>query len=117
MKETYSYTFNTRELNRLFNIDGEKTLSETFTGTKWGEHFPGMLGQKHSEKTKRKMSESALGKNKPHLHKGGKIIKDGEVYEYTCLSHASKELNLSTSHLSEVMSGKRQTVKGWSRCG
>ena len=73
--KTYMYKFDTTKLCELFNVDGATTYEETFEYTQSGYHFPGMLGKKHSEKTKKKMSLSAQ-KSKPHLHKGGKIIKD-----------------------------------------
>ena len=109
-----SYVWNTTKICETFNVSGSTTLSETYEGIVTGIHFPGMLGQKHSEETKKKMSEAAH-KNKPHLHKGGKIIKDNNIYEFTCLSHACKDLNLSIGHLCEVMSGKRKSVKGWKK--
>lgn len=110
--KTYTYKFDTTKLCEFFNIDGATIYEETFECTKRGYHFPGMLGKKHSEKTKKKMSLSAQ-KNKPNLHKGGKIIKDGKIFEFDCITKAAKELNLNTSHLSELLSGKRKSHKGW----
>jgi hypothetical protein len=108
-----SYRFNTKSLCDLFNIDGATILEETFEYIKCGVYFHGMLGQKHSEETKLKMSKSATGIKRPSLHKSGKIIKDGKVFEFSCLSHAAKELKISCGHLSELLSGKRKSVKGW----
>ena len=68
---------------------------------------------KHSETTKYKMSVSNLGKTKPSLHKGGKVIKDGILEEFDCISHFCKKHNLSTGHVCEMMQGKRKSVKGW----
>ena len=68
---------------------------------------------KHSETTKYKMRVSNLGKTKPSLHKGGKVIKDGILEEFDCLSHFCKKHNLSTGHVCEMMQGKRKSVKGW----
>lgn len=113
-----SYTWDTTELCKVFNIPETATvISETYEAIPTGTPFiGGMTGVKHSEETKKKMSKSAP-RSRPHLHRGGKIIKDGDVYEFTCLSHACKELNLSVGHLSELMSGKRHTVKGWRKYG
>lgn len=108
-----SYKFDTTKICEVFNIEGATILEETFEYIKCGIHFPGMLGQKHSEETKMKMSISATGTKRPTLHKGGKIIKDNQIYEFTCLSHAAKELKISSGHLSELLSGKRKSVKGW----
>ena len=72
----------------------------------------GMTGKKHSNKTIKKMRESAT-KLKPHLHKGGKLVKDGKVVEFSCLSHFCKEYKLSSGHICELLQGKRKSVKGW----
>ena len=54
------------------------------------------------------------GHTYPHLQKGGKIIsKDGEIVEFDCITHISKELNLTPSKLGAVLSGKRKSHKGW----
>lgn len=110
--KTHTYTFDTTNLCKLFNVSGAQIIKETYEYIPGKYHFLGMLGKKHSKKTKKKMSLSAK-KHKPHLHRGGKIIKDGKIYEFSCLSHAAKDLKLSTGHLSELLSGKRKTVKGW----
>jgi|DEB0MinimDraft_6_1074348.scaffolds.fasta_scaffold143184_2 hypothetical protein len=75
----------------------------------------GMTGKKHSRETRKKMSKSAI-KTKPKLHKGGTIITpNGKKVKFSCLSHFCKEHNLSSGHVSELMSGKRNSVKGWTR--
>jgi len=54
------------------------------------------------------------GHTYPHFQKEGKIIsKEGEIVEFDCISHISKELNLNPSHLGQVLSGKRKSHKGW----
>ena len=54
------------------------------------------------------------GHTYPHLQKGGKIIsKGGEIVEFDCITHISKELNLNPSKLGSVLSGKRKSHKGW----
>ena len=73
----------------------------------------GMLHNRpHTEDAKKKMRETP----KPGLHKGGTIIApNGKKVKFTCLSHFCKEYGLSRGHVSELMSGKRHTVKGWKR--
>ena len=73
------------------------------------------LGFRHSETTKVKMSKSMTGIGKPSLHKGGTLVRDGEVVSFTCLSHFCKEHKLSSGHVCELLQGKRKTVKGWKR--
>lgn len=73
----------------------------------------GMCGKKHTKKTRELMSKSAMGTKKPSLHKGGKLIKDDRIVEFSCLSHFCKENNLSTGHICELLQGKRKSVKGW----
>ena len=78
----------------------------------------GMKNKKHSDETKMKMRKSALGRSNPNTHKAGSIISEhGEIIHFNCLSEVCKKLNLKTSHLSEVLSGKRKTVKGWKKYG
>lgn len=73
----------------------------------------GMTGKKHNPQTIKKMRESALGSKKPSLYKSGKLIKDGKIVEFSCLSHFCKENNLSSGHICELLQGKRKSVKGW----
>jgi hypothetical protein len=73
----------------------------------------GMSGKKHSKKTRDKMSKSSVGKNRPTLHKSGRLIKDDKIVEFSCLSHFCKEYKLSVGHVSELLQGKRKSVKGW----
>ena len=72
----------------------------------------GMSGKKHTNKSIEKMKKSAK-KSKPHLHKGGKLVKDGNIVEFSCLSHFCKEHKLSSGHICELLQGKRKSVKGW----
>lgn len=132
----HSYIWDTTKLCETFNVDGATIVSETYEYIS-GNHFSGMLGKKHSEETKKKMSEIAKGrdmskaietsskkrKGKPALNKGceypqfqkgGKIIsKEGEIIEFDCISHICKKLNLNPTHLGQVLSGKRKSHRGW----
>ena len=111
--EIFTYSYNTKNICKLFNVEGATVLSETYEGKREGEQFiGGMTGHTHSEETKRKMSKSAP-KSRPHLHKMGKLVKNGIIVEFNCLSHFCKEHKLSTGHVSELLSGKRNSVKGW----
>lgn len=138
MAETHTIKFNSKKLCEIFNISGETIYEETYECISRKTPFSaGMLGQKHSEETKKKMSEIAKGrdmrkaieasskkrKGKPALNKGceypkfqksGKIIsKEGEIIEFNCISHICRELNLNPSHIGQVLSGKRKSHKGW----
>ena len=64
----------------------------------------------HTAAAKQKMRETG----KPTLHKAGTIISpNGEKVKFSCLTHFCKEYGLSTGHVSELLSGKRKSVKGW----
>jgi hypothetical protein len=66
----------------------------------------------HTEEAKQKMRESG----KPGLHKKGTVVSPtGEIVKFSCLTHFCKENKLSTGHVSELLNGKRNTVKGWKR--
>ncbi len=66
----------------------------------------------HTEEAKQKMRES----EKPGLHKKGTVVSPtGEIVKFSCLTHFCKENKLSTGHVSELLNGKRNTVKGWKR--
>ena len=136
-KKLITYKFNTTNLCKVFNISGAQIIEDTFEGTQNKYNFSGMLNLKHSEKTKKKMSEIAKGrdmrkaieasskkrKGKPALNKGceypqfqkgGKIIsKEGEIIEFDCISQICKKLNLNPSHLGQVLLGKRKSHRGW----
>ena len=62
--KTHSYIWNTTKLCETFNVNGATILSETYECIVTGVHFLGMKGQKHSEETKKKMSEKAMGPKK-----------------------------------------------------
>ena len=73
----------------------------------------GMLHNRpHTEEAKKKMRETG----KPSLCKSGTVVSPtGEIVKFSCLSHFCKENNLSSGHVSELLNGKRNTVKGWKR--
>jgi hypothetical protein len=74
----------------------------------------GMTGKKHNSKTIEKMHKSSINIQKPHLHKGGKLIdREGNIIQFSCLSHFCKEYKLSSGHVCELLQGKRKSVKGW----
>ena len=78
----------------------------------------GMKNKKHSDDTKLKMKQSSLGRSNSSTHKSGSIISEnGEIVHFNCLSEVCRRLNLRSSHLSEVLSGKRKSVKGWKKYG
>ena len=116
-KNTKTEWWDTTTLCKVFNIDGAMSMlvpTEGIPGTKGGRQMgTGMLGRKHTEETKKKMSASAP-RSRPHLHKGGTVISpEGETVYYSTLSHFCKEHGLSSGHVSEMMNGKRRSVKGW----
>lgn len=114
MRKTLSYKWDTTDICKFFNVDGATILEETYEAELTGPRFVGgMTGHNHSDETKKKISEVQTGVTRPATYKGGKIIKDGVVYEFTCLATACKELGLNKGHLSEMMNDKRRTVKGW----
>ena len=68
-----------------------------------------------SKETRNKIRMAHLNREKPHLHKGGTLIKDGNCISFTCLSHFCKENGLSSGHVCELLQGKRKSVKGWTK--
>lgn len=74
----------------------------------------GMVGKKHKPQTIEKMHKSSINTQKPHLHKGGRLINEkGNIIQFSCLSHFCKEHKLSSGHVCELLQGKRKSVKGW----
>ena len=111
-------------------------VEDTFEVTYVGHYFPGMLGQKHSEETKKKISESAkgrdmskavaasvkarkgkpspcIGKEHPQFRKKGKLIKDGVIYEVDGIMRFGEEHNVNYAHIGNVLNGKRKSHKGF----
>jgi hypothetical protein len=106
------YDDSTRKLYSKVTAFYWNNLSEEDRKLRLKNH--GMTGKKHSTKTREKMSKSAIGTTKPSLHKGGTVVSPtGEIVHFKSLRHFCKEQGLSVSHVSELMSGKRKSVKGW----
>ena len=108
---TVEYSFDT--IAEFFDLEPTPPCVDTFEAS-GGQAFGGsMTGEKHSDYTKQLMREAALGKPKPSLHRGGALVRDGKVFEFTCLRHFCKENGLSSGHVCELLKGKRKSVKGW----
>ena len=109
---SYKGNFNTDALSAVLNLP---TLGDILIDTSLDEEVKsyGMLHNRpHTEQAKQKMRDTP----KPGLHKAGTIIApNGEKVKFACLSHFCKEYKLSSGHVSELMSGKRNSVKGWKR--
>lgn len=90
-----------------------KAYWASLTSEEKEERLSHLYGRHCSEETRAKMSKSMAGLKKPSLHKGGTLVKNGNVVEFTCLSHFCKENGLSSGHVCELLQGKRKTVKGW----
>ena len=136
--------WDTTLLCKTFNIDGacsilvdNSPIHHGFVGTYWGG---GMHGLRHSEETKERMRQSALGrdmskaiaesikvtKGKPAHNRGavykefrkeGSLIKDGKVYFVKGIAEFCKKYNLNASHIGSVLSGKRKSHKGFRKHG
>ena len=130
--------WDTTKLCEAFSCDGAMCLLSDDTPVK--NHLPVCRGRvpgfHHSEKTKRRIIESAKGRdmskvvaasvaarrgkpahNKgaeyPHLRTTGKLIKDGVVYEVDGIMRFAKEHNISYAHIGSVLNGKRKSHKGF----
>lgn len=127
--------WDTTTLCESFNVDGASCIFVDATPVK-NNSIGGMVGLKHSDDTKERMRQSALGRdmtevvkaaikantgktahNKgdvyPHLRKTGKLMKDGVVYEVNGIMAFAKEHNLMYARVGEVLSGKRRIHRGW----
>ena len=59
------------------------------------------------------MGGTNKGEVYPESQKGGRLMKDGVVYEFNCITHFSKEHGLNNCHVGNVLNGKRRSHKGW----
>ena len=118
-EKTISYKWDTTNICTTFDVGGATILEETYEAKTYPVPFRGgMTGVSHTTETKRKMSNSKTGIPRPTLHKGGTVVSPtGEVVHYNVLSHFCQEHRLSVGHVSEMMNGKRHTVKGWKKYG
>lgn len=72
-------------------------------------------GRKKSDEEKEKIRQSKLGKQQYHKRVGGKLVKDGEVVEFSCIKYFCIERSLNRSHISQVLKGKRKSHQGWTK--
>jgi group I intron endonuclease len=115
---------------RIFSKESRKKMSESHLGKFVGEKSP-VYGKKHTEQTKRKLSELNAGNNNPFYgkkhteelkqklsSKHNKLLRfispGGEVVEeWTTLRMFCKKYNLSRCELVKLMNGKQSQHKGW----
>ena len=106
----YKGYFDTDKVSNLLNVP---TLGKIWIDTSEDEEVGGygmVHNRPHTDAAKQKMRETG----KPKRRKSGTIISPkGEKVKFDCLSHFCKENGLSTGHVSELLNGKRKTVKGW----
>jgi hypothetical protein len=106
----YSGYFDTKKISKLLGVP---YYGKIWIDTSEDEnvHGYGMIHNRpHTESAKQKMRETG----KPTLRKGGAIIApNGKIVKFDCLSHFCKENGLSSGHISELLNGKRKSVKGW----
>lgn len=128
--------WDTTTLCETFDVSGACCMLVDVTPCNTHNFTGGMTGVKHSDDTKEKMRQSALGRDmskvieasikanrgKPahnkgavysHLRKSGKLMKDGVVYNVEGIMAFAKEHNLNSSKVSAVLNGKRRSHKGW----
>ena len=79
-----------------------------------GDHEHCRVSVTHSEETKSAISRAHTGMKKTWAYKPITLEKDGEIRSFPSQKHACEELNLRTSHVSEMVNGiRRKSVKGW----
>ena len=128
--------WDTTTLCEFFDVDGACCTLVDMTPIPTHNYIGGMTGHKHSDETKEKMRQSALGRDMskaiagsikahkgkpahnrgavyPHLRKTGKLMKDGVVYNVEGVMAFAKEHNLNSSKVGAVLNGKRRSHKGW----
>ena len=74
------------------------------------------FGKKHSEETKRKISEANKGKydgGKPKIPIVAIHLETGEIREYESKSDASKDIFPARSFIDKVLNGEKKHYKGY----
>lgn len=74
-----------------------------------------IAGRVKSDAEKKKISDALRGRKKYYRRVGGALIKDGKVVEFDCIKYFCMERSLNTSHISQVLKGKRKSHKGWTK--
>lgn len=103
-------------LIRFFGLESEGglLLNSTYGLGSKGVSF--LKGYKHTEETKKLMSEGSkrVGKTPPLFIRPFKFISpEGEVFEGENLSQFEREQGVPPGSLRRVKSGKRKSYKGW----
>ena len=107
----YKRFWNSDKVSALLGVEPIGKLWIDTSNDEEVKHY-GMINGPHTEEAKAKMRATP----KPGLHKRGTVISpSGEIVKFSCMTHFCKEHKLSSGHISELMSGKRNTVKGWKR--
>jgi len=75
-------------------------------------------GKKHTEKTKKKISNSRTGKRVSGNHPNAKKViqydlNGEEIKEWDCIIDAGKEIGINRRNISAVCNGKRKTCGGY----
>ena len=72
------------------------------------------IGKHHSEKSKKKMSESKMGHHKAPTKPIIQYTKEGEfIREWTSASEVKRVLGIAQSHISSCCQGKRKSAGGF----
>ena len=114
--------WDTTALCEAFNVDGaccmlvdNTPIHTNLTGKYFGG---GMHGLKHSEETKRKMSETAKGRDMSHLLKFNQkpiklIDSDNNIHSFNSNKEAYTTLGLDRGQLSRLVASKIKTYRGY----
>lgn len=115
-----------KELHPMYNIDKElhpmygkrhseeskKKMSETRKNNPW--YSPRFSGQHHTEEFKKELSERVKGEKNPRCRKVAQYDINGNfIREWEYITQASNELQISRQHISSCCNGKRKTCGGF----